>query len=92
VFKNVRTEKKIDIGTIPQFAETVTKLEKKLGKTCRILVRPSGTEPAIRVMVEGRNEDQINEIADELCGMIKKSPATSDCRFLGRLATGIASR
>jgi phosphoglucosamine mutase len=70
VLKNVRTEKKIDIGTIPQFAETVTKLEKKLGKTGRILVRPSGTEPVIRVMVEGRNEDQINEIADELCGMI----------------------
>ncbi len=70
VLKNVRTETKIDINTLPGFQETIKKLEKKLGKTGRILVRPSGTEPVIRVMVEGRDESQINEIADELCGLI----------------------
>ena len=48
----------------------IQKLEKKLGKTGRILVRPSGTEPVIRVMVEGRDEFLINNIADELCGLI----------------------
>ncbi|MBM9603187.1 phosphoglucosamine mutase [Desulfopila inferna] len=70
VLKNVRTETKIDINTIPGFLDTIEKLENKLGKTGRILVRPSGTEPLIRVMVEGSNEDLINEIADELCGLI----------------------
>ncbi|MEE4243530.1 MAG: phosphoglucosamine mutase [Desulfopila sp.] len=73
VLKNVRTEKKIDISTIPGFTDTVASLEKKLGKTGRILVRPSGTEPVIRVMVEGRDETQINEIADELCAMVQKT-------------------
>ena len=70
VLKNVRTETKIDIKTLPGFQDTVLKLEKKLGKTGRILVRPSGTEPVIRVMVEGQDEFLINNIADELCGII----------------------
>ncbi len=70
VLKNVRTETKIDIKTLPGFQDTVMKLEKKLGKTGRILVRPSGTEPVIRVMVEGQDEFLINNIADELCGAV----------------------
>ena len=72
VLKNVRTETKIDINTLPGFQQTVQKLEKKLGKTGRILVRPSGTEPVIRVMVEGTNEQLINDVADELCGLIAR--------------------
>ena len=60
VFKNVRTETKIDIKTLPGFQDTVHKLEKKLGKTGRILVRPSGTEPVIRVIVVRQDEFLIN--------------------------------
>lgn len=70
VLKNVRTEKKIDVNSIKGFQETVQKLEEKLADTGRILVRPSGTEPVIRVMVEGQDEGLINAIADELCGCI----------------------
>lgn len=72
VLKNVRTSRKIDVATIPEFPKTVEKLEAKLGKTGRILVRPSGTEPVIRVMVEGQDEVVINEMADELCDIISK--------------------
>lgn len=71
--KNVRTSSKIDIGSIPDFPETVEKLGKKLGKSGRILVRPSGTEPVIRVMVEGQDDDEINTMADELCELIRKA-------------------
>jgi phosphoglucosamine mutase len=71
--KNVRTSKKIDVKTIPGFTDTVAKLEKKLGKTGRILVRPSGTEPVIRVMVEGQDEKLIDSMADELCEMVRKA-------------------
>ncbi len=73
VLKNVKTSTKIPIDTIQNFPETVEKLEKKLGKTGRILVRPSGTEPVIRVMVEGRDHDVIDEMADELCDLIRKA-------------------
>lgn len=71
VLKNVRTSHKINVNSIPTFTETVAKLEAKLGKTGRILVRPSGTEPVIRVMVEGQEEALINEMADELCDLVQ---------------------
>jgi phosphoglucosamine mutase len=71
VLKNVRTSTKIDVSSIQHFPETVLKLEEKLGRTGRILVRPSGTEPVIRVMVEGQDEAVINEMADELCGLVQ---------------------
>jgi len=73
VLKNVRMSGKIPIDTIPHFLQTVTKFEEKLGKNGRILVRPSGTEPVIRVMVEGRDEGEINDIAEELCELIRKA-------------------
>ena len=75
VLKNVRTSRKIDIATIPGFAETVKKYETELGKKGRILVRPSGTEPVIRVMVEGQDDTFINTIADELCLLVEKADA-----------------
>ena len=71
VLKNVRTSRKIDVTSIQNFPETLAKLEAKLGRTGRILVRPSGTEPVIRVMVEGQEESVINEMADELCGLVQ---------------------
>jgi phosphoglucosamine mutase len=71
VLKNVRTSRKIEVGSIQNFPETVAKFEEQLGKTGRILVRPSGTEPVIRVMVEGKDETTINEIADELCRLVQ---------------------
>lgn len=71
VLKNVRTSRKIDVTSIQNFPETLAKLEAKLGRTGRILVRPSGTEPVIRVMVEGQEESAINEMADELCGLVQ---------------------
>jgi phosphoglucosamine mutase len=68
--KNVRTKSKLDPELIVGFSRKVAVLEKKLGKTGRILVRPSGTEPVIRVMVEGQDEQLIDTMADELCAMI----------------------
>ncbi|MFT5728365.1 MAG: phosphoglucosamine mutase [Desulforhopalus sp.] len=73
VLKNVRTSRKIDIATIPGFDEATKVHENELGKKGRILVRASGTEPVIRVMVEGRNHTEIDRIADELCELIRKA-------------------
>ena len=72
VLKNVRTQKKIVISKLSGFSEKIYSMEKSLGSTGRILVRPSGTEPVIRVMVEGEDEKLIDTIACELCDFISK--------------------
>jgi len=72
VLKNVRTVKKLALEQIEGFSEKITGLEKSLGTTGRILVRPSGTEPVIRVMVEGEDEKLIDSMACELCDFISR--------------------
>jgi phosphoglucosamine mutase len=72
VLKNVRTEKKVAIEKIAGFSEKIALMEKSLGTTGRILVRPSGTEPVIRVMIEGDDEKLIDTMACDLCDFISK--------------------
>ncbi len=75
VLKNVRTAEPLNPQRIAGFPETVAAMETKLGQRGRILVRPSGTEPVIRVMVEGEDKAEITAIADELCELIRKEDA-----------------
>jgi phosphoglucosamine mutase len=70
ILKNVRTATKMEVKDIPGFPEAIKKFEQKLGSSGRILVRPSGTEPVIRVMVEGQDITVITDIADELCDLV----------------------
>ena len=53
----------------------IAEAEVKLAKTGRLLVRASGTEPLIRVMAEGDDNDFIDQIVTDLCGVIEKSAA-----------------
>jgi phosphoglucosamine mutase len=73
VLKNVRTSSRIDVAHIPDFTATVRKMGDKLGENGRILVRPSGTESLIRVMVEGQDGAIIQAMADELAAMVSKA-------------------
>jgi phosphoglucosamine mutase len=49
--------------------------EARLGNSGRLVIRPSGTEPVIRVMAEGDDEGLVSRIVDELCGAIAKAAA-----------------
>jgi phosphoglucosamine mutase len=73
VLKNVRTSKKLAIAAIPGFAKQVKHIEEKLGNAGRVLVRLSGTEAVVRVMLEGKDQLTIDTMADELCDLIRQA-------------------
>ncbi len=68
---NVRVTKKIDLDNNSEVSEAIKALETKLGDEGRVLLRASGTEPVIRVMVEGRDATLTNQLAIELADIIK---------------------
>ncbi len=53
----------------------IASAEKRLGNQGRVVIRPSGTEPLIRVMAEGDDSKLVHDIVDDLCGIIAKSAA-----------------
>jgi phosphoglucosamine mutase len=67
---NVKVAKQIDLTADAVF-EAVKAVEDKLGNEGRVLLRASGTEPVIRVMVEGRDATLTNQLAFELADVIK---------------------
>ena len=56
----------------PEVAEAIEKAEAQLKGRGRILIRPSGTEPLVRVMMEGQNIEEIRKLAEELGEMLEK--------------------
>ncbi|NLI13320.1 MAG: phosphoglucosamine mutase [Peptococcaceae bacterium] len=72
LLENVRVQDKNLVMSSPVLASAIKEEEKAMGGSGRILVRPSGTEPLVRVMVEGRNLDQLKEIARRLANTISE--------------------
>ncbi len=75
ILMNVEVEHKHDIKTIPEIEMAIKDAEKRLAKRGRILVRPSGTEPKIRVMLEGEDLKLIKELAENISRVIKEKMA-----------------
>ena len=69
----VPNHKKDSYMEYPEIAEAIAKLEEKFSGEGRVLIRPSGTEPKVRVMIEGKNQDEINEDAKELAELIQNT-------------------
>jgi len=70
---NVRTEKRFDFSKSVLVSQAVDEIERKLGDEGRLLLRASGTEPLIRVMVEGRDKFLVEESARHLAGVVQKA-------------------
>ncbi|OUR64598.1 phosphoglucosamine mutase [Methylophaga sp. 42_25_T18] len=68
---NVKAKKRVDLANNDEVVSAVQKIEEKLGDEGRVLLRASGTEPVVRVMVEGRDAAVTNELAKELASMIE---------------------
>jgi phosphoglucosamine mutase len=73
VLRNVRIAARSEVGEIveaPEVARAVAEAQARLARGGRILVRPSGTEPLIRVMVEAPAQEDAEAVADRVAGVI----------------------
>lgn len=72
---NVPIDKEIDLLSQSEIQDSLKAAESKLGDRGRVLLRASGTEPLIRVMVEGEDEVLVDELARELAACVSESTA-----------------
>jgi phosphoglucosamine mutase len=72
ILLNVSVQQKRPFEELPRLKKTMTKCETKLGGKGRLYVRYSGTENKLRIMIEGQNQLQIKELAEELAAAAKE--------------------
>ena len=67
----VSSDKKYDYDKDVEVKEAIEKLEKEFAGNGRVLIRPSGTEPLVRVMIEGEEQEYITKKAQEIAKLIE---------------------
>ena len=70
VLVNVRLAEKTDIMQVPEVAKAVARVEDRLKGEGRVLIRFSGTEPLLRIMLEGSDEAEIRNLANEIAAVV----------------------
>ena len=73
VLINVRTEKKDTVMDIPEVAAAIKQAEEKMAGRGRILIRPSGTEPLLRIMAEGEDQKELQLIGEAIADVIRQN-------------------
>jgi phosphoglucosamine mutase len=72
VLVNVRVRERKELRGIPAVADVMDRVEQRLSGHGRLLVRYSGTEPLVRVMLEGRDQQEIQHWAAEIAGAVRE--------------------
>ena len=72
---NVRVKNRMDPGSSSEIQAAVSSAEDEMADTGRVVLRASGTEPVIRVMVEGEDHDQVLSIAKRLAAVVEQAAA-----------------
>lgn len=73
VLINVKMDKKFDVANHEQIRKAVRDAEVRLADTGRVLLRPSGTEPLVRVMVEGQDQQKVQALAQEIASAVTQA-------------------
>jgi phosphoglucosamine mutase len=71
VLLNVRVREKVALNEVPAVADAIARVERRLANQGRLLVRYSGTEPLLRIMLEGRDEPEIRRWAGEIAKEVR---------------------
>jgi phosphoglucosamine mutase len=71
ILLNVKVDRRFDPNTVPAIVAAVARAEERLAGEGRVVLRPSGTEPVIRVMVEGRDEGLTRSCADSIAAAVR---------------------
>jgi len=72
VLMNVRVREKADLQTVPAIASTIARVQASVAGQGRLLVRYSGTEPLLRVMLEGKQQDEIQRWAQDIVDVVRE--------------------
>jgi phosphoglucosamine mutase len=72
VLYNVKVKEKRNLSDFEEIERKIREIEKMLGQSGRILIRYSGTEPLLRIMVEGEDETKLRGFAEDLVQLVKK--------------------
>ena len=72
VLVNVRVKERADLQQVPAIADAMRRVEESLAGNGRLLVRYSGTEPLLRIMLEGKDDAEIKAWADQIAGVVKE--------------------
>ena len=72
VLLNVRVREKAKLDSVPAIADAIARVEARVAGQGRLLVRYSGTEPLLRVMLEGKHQDEIRGWAQEIVDVVKE--------------------
>jgi phosphoglucosamine mutase len=71
VLVNIRVGRRVPVAEVPAIAAVIDSVERRLGTDGRLLVRYSGTEPLLRIMLEGRDQQEIEAWAHEIADAAK---------------------
>jgi phosphoglucosamine mutase len=71
VLVNVRVSERRNIDELPEVGKLIERVESRLGDSGRVLIRYSGTEPLMRIMLEGQDQGEITGMANEIAQLVK---------------------
>ena len=73
ILVNVRVRQRLPLEQLPDVQRLIEDVERRLGDTGRVLIRYSGTEPLMRIMLEGQDQDEITGMANQIAELVKSS-------------------
>jgi phosphoglucosamine mutase len=73
ILVNVRVRQRLPLEQLPDVQRLIEDVERRLSDTGRVLIRYSGTEPLMRIMLEGQDQDEITGMANQIAELVKIS-------------------